>query len=192
MKKDLVKIVGIGLGGGNIVNSLFKSNLFEAEFYYVDTDLQVLEFSNIPNKVQIGEKFTNGVCTAGDISVGQKAAEDDINKLSEIIKDAQHIIIVACLGGGTGGGATPVFAKIAKEQNKKVSVIVTTPFEFCGERRPQKAQKCIKSLKDLVDDLKIISNEEISKNLNNAKTLSEIFKAIDDEIIAEITKIINR
>ena len=145
------------------------------------------------NKLQIGKSLTKGLGTGGDSEIGEKAVEENSNDISSIIKDAETIITVACLGGGTGNGATPVVLnKISKETNAKNLAIVTLPFSFEGNRRMNKAQEALSKIKKSADNTIVFENDKILETLDKRITLGEAFsdadKIISDLIFEELKK----
>ena len=131
----LIKVIGVGGGGSNAVNRMIRAEMMGVEFISVNTDAQALLQSDAPHKIRIGDKMTRGLGAGADPGVGQRAAEEDSEKIYEALKDADMIFITAGMGGGTGSGAAPVIAEIAKDLGALTVGVVTKPFSFEGMRR---------------------------------------------------------
>ena len=157
----VIKVIGVGGGGGNAVNRMVNANIKSAEFIAINTDLQALNLSSAHQRIQIGDKLTHGKGAGGDPEQGQKSAEESRLAISEAIKDADLVFITAGMGGGTGTGAAPVVASIAKEIGKLTVAVVTKPFAFEGRVRADHAEIGIANLKKVVDTLVVIPNEKL-------------------------------
>ena len=157
----LIKVVGVGGGGNNAVNRMIAANIKSAQFIAINTDLQVLNMSKAQYRIQIGDKLTHGQGAGADPEKGQKAAEESKLAISEAIKDADMVFVTAGMGGGTGTGAAPVVASIAKEMGKLTVAVVTKPFAFEGKLRMDHAEIGIQNLKKVVDTLVVIPNEKL-------------------------------
>ena len=131
----LIKVIGVGGGGSNAVNRMIRAEMMGVEFISVNTDAQALLQSDAPHKIRIGDKMTRGLGAGADPNVGQRAAEEDSEKIYEALKDADMIFITAGMGGGTGSGAAPVIAEIAKDLGSLTVGVITKPFSFEGVRR---------------------------------------------------------
>jgi cell division protein FtsZ len=175
-----IKVLGVGGSGGNIVNRMYKSRLSGIEFYVFNTDLQALKKINGPRKVQIGKNTTQGLGAGMNPEVGRKAAEEAKEKIEEIIKGSQMVFITCGLGGGTGSGAAPVIAELAKGMGILTVAVVTTPFSFEGKGRRDIAEKAIAELRFKVDTLVLISNDRLVDLAGKEKTLIESFTMVDD------------
>ncbi len=174
-----LKVVGVGGGGGNAVNTMMSGGLEGVEFIVANTDIQVLKCSRVPNKIQIGSELTRGLGAGGNPEVGYNAAIEDVKRIEEYIKDADMIFITAGMGGGTGTGAAPVIGKIAKEHGILTIGIVTKPFDFEGKRRIEQAKKGIEELNECVDTLIVIPNQKLLGFVGK-QPLSEAFKVADN------------
>src|SRR5438477_4826839 len=167
----LIKVVGIGGGGSNAVNRMIRAELMGVEFIAVNTDAQALLLSDAPHKIRIGDKVTKGLGAGADPSVGRKAAEDDSEKLYEALKEADMIFVTAGMGGGTGTGAAPVIAEIAKDIGALTVAAVTKPFAFEGAKRRLLAEQGIQDLVDKVDTLITIPNDRRLQVAENRTTI---------------------
>ncbi len=156
-----IKVIGVGGGGGNAVNRMMVAGLREVEFAVLNTDSQVLEKSNADHKLQLGEKLTRGMGAGGDPTRGGRAAEESRDEIAAILKGATMVFIAAGMGGGTGTGAAPVVAAIAREMGILTVAVVTKPFEFEGGQKMAIAEEGIASLKEHVDSLLIVPNERL-------------------------------
>lgn len=175
----LIKVVGVGGAGNNAVNSMIDAKLTSAKFIAVNTDLQDLGMSKAEVRIQIGDKYTKGQGAGADPEKGQKSAEESKHAISEAIKDADLVFITAGMGGGTGTGAAPVIASIAKEMGKLTVAVVTKPFAFEGKPRMTNANIGIENLKKVVDTLVIIPNEKLMQFVPNLP-IKDAFKHADD------------
>ncbi|HMK07707.1 MAG TPA: cell division protein FtsZ [Anaerolineales bacterium] len=175
-----IMVVGIGGGGSNAVNRMIEEGLAGIEFAAVNTDAQALLLSNAPKRVRIGDKLTRGLGAGGNPDVGQKAAEESAEELYEVLKGADMIFLAAGIGGGTGTGAAPVVAQIAKEVGALVIGVVTRPFTFEGAKRAQAAEAGIGSLKEHVDTLIVIPNDRLLQIVDKRASLQEAFRTADD------------
>lgn len=176
-----IKVLGIGGGGNNAVNSMISSGKIKGvEFIAVNTDMQALLASNADIKLQIGEKSTRGLGSGSDPEKGQAAAEESREKIKEVLMGADMVFITAGEGGGTGTGAAPVIAEIAKKDVGALTVaVVTKPFLFEGARRRVQAEEGIEKLKDNVDTLIVIPNQRLMDVIKKDQTLIEAFKTAD-------------
>ncbi len=175
-----IKVIGVGGGGNNAVNRMVNANIKSAEFIAVNTDKQALLMSKAQHRVQIGEKLTRGLGAGADPEIGLKAAEESREVLSDLLKDTDLVFITAGMGGGTGTGAAPVIASIAKELGALTIAVVTKPFVFEGKRRMDNAEKGIKELKGVVDTLVIIPNDKLLKIVPKGTPIIEAFRTADD------------
>lgn len=188
-----IKVIGVGGGGNNAVNRMMTYGIQGAEFIVVNTDKQALFLSNAPQKLQIGEKLTRGLGSGGRPEVGKAAAEESREDLERLISDAELVFIACGLGGGTGTGAAPVVAEIAKKLNKLTVAVVTMPFMFEGPKRMRNAQAGLLELKDKVDTIIKINNNKLIDIAGKNTPLTESFMLADDALrqgIQGITDII--
>lgn len=175
-----IKVIGVGGGGCNAVNHMISEQKIDAvEFIAVNTDSQILLNSSADTKLQIGEKLTRGLGVGGDPKIGREAAEESREKIKDLLIDSDMIFLTSGMGGGTGTGATPVIAEIAKEAGALTVAIVTKPFAFEGTRRMVSAEEGIENLEDKVDALIIIPNQRLMDVIDRKVTLLEAFKVVD-------------
>ena len=175
-----IKVIGVGGGGNNVVNRMVRTGTKGVEFIAVNTDKQALEASSATNKIQIGEKLTNGQGAGADPEVGRKSAEENRNQIAKALEDADMVFITAGMGGGTGTGAAPIVADIAKEQGILTVGVVTKPFRFEGPRRMRQAEAGIAELRSQVDSLVIIPNERLKLASDQKITMLNAFEIADD------------
>ena len=178
-----IKVVGVGGGGNNAIMRMYENGLNGVEFIAVNTDKQILTTSDIENKLQIGEKLTKGLGAGANPSVGQKAAEESRNDIVEMLQGADMVFITAGMGGGTGTGAAPVVAEIAKELGVLTVGVVTKPFAFEGRKRQLQAEQGIEALKDKVDTLVIIPNDRLLQIAEKRTTMAEAFSMADEVLM---------
>lgn len=175
-----IKVIGIGGGGSNAVNSMIINNQINGvDFISVNTDAQALLLSQSQNKIQIGENLTRGLGAGGNPDIGKQAAEESREKIAEYLRDSDMVFLTCGEGGGTGTGATPVFAEIAKELGALTVAVVTKPFHFEGTRRMVSAEEGISNLKDKVDTLITIPNQRLLEVIDKKMTLLEAFRVTD-------------
>ncbi|NMM65606.1 cell division protein FtsZ [Clostridium sp. P21] len=175
-----IKVIGCGGGGNNAVNRMIREGLKNVEFIAINTDKQALMLSQASQKIQIGDKLTKGLGAGANPEIGQKAAEESKEEISQAIKGADMVFITAGMGGGTGTGAAPVIAEIAKSMGILTVGVVTKPFPFEGRKRMLHAELGTKELKDRVDTLVTIPNERLLSIVDKKTTLMESFKFADD------------
>lgn len=175
-----IKVVGVGGGGSNAVNRMIEEGLSGIEFVAVNTDAQALLLSDAPTRVRIGDKLTRGLGAGGDPERGQKAAEESAEDLYEVLKGSDMVFIAAGIGGGTGTGAAPIIAQIAKEIGALTIGVVTRPFTFEGAKRAQSAESGISRLKEQVDTLIVIPNDRLLQIADKKASLHDAFKIADD------------
>ena len=175
-----IKVLGIGGGGNNAVNRMIEANVASAEFVAINTDKQALLISKAEKRLQIGERLTGGRGAGAIPEIGRKAAEESKSSLTEILKGTDLLFITAGMGGGTGTGAAPVVAQIAKELGILTVGIVTKPFQFENPKRMENAEKGINELRKYVDTIVIIPNERLLTILPEKTTLVEAFRYADD------------
>jgi cell division protein FtsZ len=175
-----IKVVGVGGGGNNAVDRMIDSGLKGVEFVAVNTDGQALVSSNAEITLQIGDELTNGLGAGANPEIGGKAAEESEDLIAETLKGSDMVFITAGMGGGTGTGATPVIAEIAKDVGALTVGVVTKPFTVEGRQRMKKAKKGIENLKEKVDTLIIIPNDRLLDVVEKQTTLVDAFKTADD------------
>ncbi len=175
-----IKVVGVGGGGGNVVNRMVKSGIKNVDFISVNTDKQALNVSSATFKIQIGEKLTNGQGAGSNPDVGRKSAEENRAQIAKALEDADMVFITAGMGGGTGTGAAPIVADIAKEMGVLTVGVVTKPFKFEGGRRMARAEEGIAELRGKVDSLVIIPNERLKLATDQKITMLNAFEIADD------------
>ncbi len=176
-----IKVIGVGGGGGNAVNSMINSNQIQGvEFISVNTDAQALLTSKADTKLQIGSNFTKGLGSGADPEVGRTAAEESYDKLKDLLFDTDMVFITAGMGGGTGTGASPIIAEIAKETGALTVAVVTKPFAFEGVRRMRTAEDGIAGLKESVDTLIVIPNQRLMDVVDKKMTLLDAFRLADN------------
>ena len=181
-----IKVVGIGGGGGNAVNTMIAAGLPGVDFIAANTDAQALRANLAPVKMQLGEKLTRGLGAGGRPEVGKNAAQEDIEKLREMLEGADMIFITAGMGGGTGTGAAPVVAKVAKELGSLTVGVVTKPFIFEGKRRMKQADEGMRDLKNAVDTLICIPNQRLLSVAGRNSSILETFKKADDVLFQAV------
>lgn len=176
-----IKVIGVGGGGGNAVNSMIQSGQIQGvEFISINTDAQALLTSHAETKLQIGSNFTKGLGSGADPDVGRTAAEESYDKIKELLFDTDMVFITAGMGGGTGTGASPIIAEIAKESGALTVAVVTKPFTFEGVRRMQAAEEGIEGLRDSVDTLIVIPNQRLMDVVDKKMTLLDAFRLADN------------
>jgi cell division protein FtsZ len=175
-----IKVVGVGGAGGNAVNRMIRSKLRGVEFVAVNTDLQALSASEAHVKLNIGRKLTRGLGSGGDPTKGQEAAEESRQELTELLKDCDMVFVTAGMGGGTGTGAAPVVAEIARMAGALTIGVVTKPFVFEGGRRKEAAEVGIKELHGKVDTLIVVPNQRLLEVVDKKTPVQEAFKIADD------------
>ena len=170
-----IKVVGVGGGGGNAVNQMVESGIVGVEFLSINTDRQILENSKATHKIQIGEKVTGCMGAGGDPSVGKKAAEESRDTIADALRSTDMVFITAGMGGGTGTGAAPVVAEIARELGALTVGIVTKPFKFEGKKRMKQAEDGIRELEKHVDSLIVIPNERLKLLGDKSLSMKDAF-----------------
>jgi cell division protein FtsZ len=188
--KPIIKVIGVGGGGGNIVNTLSEVGIEGVELIAVNTDAQVLALNKAPTKIQIGSKLTRGLGAGGNPEIGRRSAEEDAEKIKQHLEGADMVFLTAGMGGGTGTGAIPVIAQIAKEEVGALTVaVVTKPFFFEGKRRMDNASRGISELREFVDTLIVISNDKLFEICGKNITIRESFRIIDDILVRAVKSI---
>jgi cell division protein FtsZ len=175
-----IKVVGVGGGGGNAVARMMADGLTGVDFYVLNTDLQALNASPVPNKLAIGAKVTNGLGAGSDPTVGRQAALEDTERIIEILEGADMVFVTAGLGGGTGTGAAPVVASLSKELNALTVAVVTRPFGFEGSRRMKAAERGLADLASTVDTVITIPNDRLLSLAAKGASFFEAFRMADD------------
>ena len=175
-----IKVVGVGGGGNNVVNRMVRSGAKGVDFIAVNTDKQALNASSANYKLQIGEKLTGGKGAGSNPEIGRKAAEESRNQISKALEETDMVFVTAGMGGGTGTGAAPVVAEIARELGVLTVGVVTKPFGFEGRKRAQQAEAGISELRDKVDSLVIIPNERLKFATDQKITFANAFEIADD------------
>ncbi len=176
----VIKVIGVGGGGGNTVQQMVDANIDGVEFICANTDMQALEKTNCKNVIRIGQNVTKGLGAGANPEVGRQAALEDTERLKESLQDTDMVFITAGMGGGTGTGAAPVIAQIAKEMGVLTVAVVTKPFPFEGKRRMDVANKGIQDLEQHVDSLITIPNGKLLTHFGRDVTLLNAFKAAND------------
>ena len=175
-----IKVIGVGGGGGNAVNRMIESDVSGVEFWSINTDAQALTLAGAPSRLQIGQKLTRGLGAGGNPAIGQKAAEESRDEIATALEGADLVFITAGMGGGTGTGAAPIVAEIAKEMGALTVGVVTLPFIFEGRRRTSQAEQGIEGLKSRVDTLIIIPNNKLLEVIPEQTPVQEAFRYADD------------
>lgn len=175
-----IKVIGVGGGGSNAINRMIGAGLKGVEFVALNTDAQALRMSNASQKIQIGEKLTKGLGAGANPEIGKKAAEESRDMLSETMDGADMVFITCGMGGGTGTGAAPIIAEIAKELGALTVGVVTKPFSFEGRRRMAQADQGISALKEEVDTLIVIPNDRLLQVAEAQTSILDAFRIADD------------
>ncbi|MEJ2558970.1 MAG: cell division protein FtsZ, partial [Anaerolineae bacterium] len=175
-----IKVVGVGGGGSNAVNRMIAEGLRGVDFVAVNTDAQALLMSDAPQRVRIGDKLTRGLGAGGDPEIGEKAAEESSEDLRDILDGADMIFVTCGMGGGTGTGAAPVIAELAKTNGALTIGVVTRPFTFEGSRRRTLAEEGIECLKEKVDTLIVIPNDRLLEIVEKKTSITQAFRVADD------------
>lgn len=175
-----IKVIGVGGGGGNAVNNMIHSNLEGVEFIVANTDAQALAKSLAPNRIQIGETVTRGLGAGAKPDIGRQAAEESRERIREHLEGADMIFVTAGMGGGTGTGAAPIIAQVAREMNALVVAVVTKPFNFEGKKRMRFADEGLEELRQHVDTVITIPNQKLLSMVGKNTTVLEAFRKADD------------
>jgi len=178
-----IKVIGVGGGGCNAVNTMIKSGLGGVEFIVANTDSQALAANLAPTKIQLGNELTKGLGAGANPEVGRKAALDDYERLSEVLDGADMVFVTAGMGGGTGTGAAPVIAKLAKELGALTVGVVTKPFVFEGKKRKKQAEFGIEALEESVDSLITIPNQKLLQLAGETLSLIDTFRKADEVLL---------
>jgi cell division protein FtsZ len=175
-----IKVIGIGGGGGNAVNRMIAAGLKKVHYVVLNTDMQALQRSNAHTRMPIGSKLTNGLGAGGIPEIGEQAAKESAEEIKELLEGTDMVFITAGMGGGTGTGAAPIIAEIAKEINALTVAVVTTPFTFEGKKKLLLASEGIEKLRKSVDTLIIIPNQYLLKIVENNTPIKQAFQIADD------------
>ena len=175
-----IKVIGVGGGGSNAVNRMIKSNLKGVEFIAVNTDAQALYYSEAATKINIGKATTRGLGAGSNPDVGKQAAEESREDLRSVIEGADMVFVTCGLGGGTGTGAAPIIAELAKEMGILTIAVVTKPFTFEGHRRRSQAEDGLENLRNKVDTLITIPNDRLLSLIDKKTPINEAFSVVDD------------
>ena len=176
----LIRVVGVGGGGSNAINRMISENIAGVDFIAVNTDQQALMGSQAMKRIAIGERTTRGLGSGGDPDVGNKAAEESVEDLQQVLQGSDMVFVTAGMGGGTGTGATPVVAKVAREVDALTIGVVTRPFTFEGAQRARTAEAGIEQLKEHVDTLIVIPNDRLLEAGDKRISLLDSFRLADD------------
>ena len=182
-----LKVIGCGGAGGNAVNRMIGAGLRGVEFIVANTDMQALNQSLAPHRIQIGQTATRGLGSGGDPSQGRRAAEEDEQAIGDALADSDMVFITAGMGGGTGTGSAPVIARLAKAQGALTVAVVTKPFGFEGRRRMRQAEEGLAELRAEVDTLIVIPNERLLSVVEKGTSLNDAFN-VCDEVLLKATK----
>jgi len=183
----IIKVIGVGGGGGNAVNNMIDRGLHGVDFIVANTDIQALESNKAPVKIQLGKETTKGLGAGANPVIGQSSVEENINDVEESLKGADMVFVTAGMGGGTGTGGAPHIAKTAKEAGSLVVGIVTKPFPFEGKKRNSVAEEWVAKLKDNVDALIVIPNSRLLEIIDKKTSFAEAFSKVD-EVLYNATK----
>ncbi|MEE1115552.1 MAG: cell division protein FtsZ [Clostridia bacterium] len=189
-----IKVIGVGGGGNNAVNRMISTNIRGVDFVAINTDRQALRRSDAPNQLVIGEKITKGFGAGANPGIGERAAEESIEEIKNMLAGSDMVFVTAGMGGGTGTGAAPVVARVARELDILTIGIVTKPFAFEGKRRYEQAEAGIAELSQYVDSLVVIPNERLKQVTDTRITLANAFETADDVLrrgVQSISELIN-
>ena len=190
----VIRVIGVGGGGNNAVNRMIAANIRGVDFVAVNTDRQALRKSEAPTQMVIGEKITRGFGAGANPEIGARSAEESTEEIKQMLAGADMVFVTAGMGGGTGTGAAPIVARIARDMNILTVGIVTKPFSFEGKRRMEQAERGIKELGQYVDSLVIIPNEKLKEVSDTRITLGNAFEIADDVLrrgVQSISELIN-
>ena len=178
-----IKVIGVGGGGGNAVNRMIRSGLSGVEFWLMNTDMQVLVKGGTNNRIQLGATSTRGLGAGNDPSIGEKAAEEAQQEITNALEGADMVFITAGMGGGTGTGAAPVVAKIAKQLGILTIAVVTKPFTWEGKKRTNQANAGLEKLKESVDAVIVVPNDKLLQVVGRDVSLDESFVIVDEVLL---------
>jgi cell division protein FtsZ len=185
-KSAKIKVIGAGGAGGNAINNMIASKLQGVRFIAANTDVQALEVSKAPVKIQMGEKLTQGLGAGANPEIGRQAAMESIDAIRSAVEDSHMIFITAGLGGGTGTGAAPVIAQVGKEVGALTVAVVTKPFSFEGKKRMKQAEDGIRHLKEVVDTVITIPNDRLRGLASRNATMLEMFRRADEVLLHSV------
>ena len=185
-QQAVIKVIGVGGGGGNAVEQMIKSNIEGVEFIVANTDAQALKRSNVRTVLQLGANLTKGLGAGADPGVGRQAAVEDRERIAEMLSGADMVFITAGMGGGTGTGAAPVVAQVAKDQGILTVAVITKPFPFEGKKRLAVAEQGIKELSEYVDSIITIPNEKLLTVVGKQATLLDAFAKANDVLLGAV------
>jgi len=186
-----VRVVGVGGGGTNAVEAMIRARLRGVEYVVVNTDARALQRSSARTKIAIGRQITNGLGTGGDAGAGEVAARDATDQIGRAVAGSDFVVITAGLGGGTGSGAVPVIAEIARQKGALTMAVVTTPFAFEGTRRRQLAQQSAGTLSGKVDAVATVPNDRVREEMPPNATIEDAFRAIDETLCRTVREILD-
>lgn len=178
-----IKVIGVGGSGGNTINHMVNASFTGVKFIAVNTDAQALDNIETPHKVQIGDRLTRGLGAGGDPGIGYKAVEESRDEIQEQLQDADMVFITCGMGGGTGTGAAPAIAEMAKNSGALTVGVVTKPFLFEGKRRQEQAQAGINRMQQAVDTLIVVSNDRLLHSMKGGLAVKDAFKAVDEILL---------
>ncbi|MBW1973215.1 MAG: cell division protein FtsZ [Spirochaetes bacterium] len=184
--KCRIRVIGVGGGGGNAVNTMVEASLKGIDFIAANTDAQALERSLAPIKIQLGAKLTRGLGAGSDPEIGKNAALEDIEYIREVLEESDMVFVTAGMGGGTGTGAAPVIAEAAKELDALTVAVVTKPFIYEGNKRMKQAEEGIEELKKKVDTLIVIPNQRLLSISGRSTPILEGFKMVDNVLLQAV------
>ena len=185
-KNEVIKVIGVGGGGSNAVQHMLSANISDVDFICTNTDAQALKISSVPITLQIGGNITKGLGAGANPEVGRQAAQEDCERIREVLQGADMVFITAGMGGGTGTGAAPVVAQLAREMGILTVAVVTKPFPFEGKKRMAVALRGVEELRETVDSLIIIPNEKLLTVLGKSASLLDAFKAANDVLLGAV------
>jgi len=185
-QQAVIKVIGVGGGGGNAVEQMIKSNIEGVEFIVANTDAQALKRSNVRTVLQLGANLTKGLGAGADPGVGRQAAVEDRERIAEMLSGADMVFITAGMGGGTGTGAAPVVAQVAKDQGILTVAVITKPFPFEGKKRLAVAEQGIKELSEYVDSIITIPNEKLLTVVGKQASLLDAFAKANDVLLGAV------
>ncbi len=191
VKKRKIKIFGVGGGATNIINRMIKNGLTGAEIWVLNTDKQMLKMGHTDNMILLGVKTTEGLGTGGNYKIGECAAKESQQEIKKALEGADMVFITAGLGGGTGTGAPPVIAKVAKELGILTIALVTKPFSWEGNKRQLTAEKGIEKLRECVDAIIVVPNNKMLDSVKKQASLTDAFKIIDEVLLRIIQSILD-
>lgn len=190
-----IKVIGVGSAGGNAVKRMIEDGLTDIEFYTVNTDQQALDKHPEATPVQIGANTTQGLGCGADPEIGRRAAEEDKEKLHSIVADTDIVFVIAGMGGGTGAGASPLIASLAREQGASAVGVVTCPFNFEGQRRAEQAKRSLQEIQETADSVVVVRNQQLLDSIEQkgklSMTIREAFHLSDETLCRSVEKSIS-